>query len=333
MYFERGLRFGDYFPDGLLLSIPNERSVLFFDAIQNVRCVWAPAAVWENRVCKCQLGQSDLAAAQKCGRVGAKRRTDARRGAKLQHCVDSRVHSQADRCAIFGFGQCLPRCHRAFITVVSAFWTPFAKNSRCATDHHRAIIQRRILNQRSGVHSFLESGGVNKRRHCSSGGPAGLQRTVVLVVLEIASAYQHENVTSRVVEANDGALQIFGRGLIRHFTVCLRLAKGSRVSGVSLVIILRTLLNRFEMSTDRILRCLLEIDIDGRVNAKAFIHRAVPSYGRDHLLPDVIDRVRLSLRVLPAPDGDLFRSCSGAPFAADKAEVAHPIERKVAHFA
>src|SRR5205823_13953627 len=99
------------------------------------------------------------------------------------------------------------------------------------------------------------------------------------------------------------------------------------------VIIFRTLFNRFEMNTDRILRYLLEIDIDGRVNAKAFIHRAVPSYGRDHLLPDVIDRVRLSLRVLPAADGDLFRSCSGAPFAADKAEVAHPIERKVAHFA
>src|SRR5438093_1537088 len=231
MYFERGLRFGDYLPDGLLLSIPNERSVLFFDAIQNVRCVWAPAGVWENCVCKCKLGQSDLAAAQKCGRI-------------------------------------------------------------------------------------------NTRRHRSSGGAAGLQRTVVLVVLEIASAYQHENVPTRVVEANDGALQIFGRRLIRHFTVCLRLAKGSRVSGVSLVIIFRTLLNRFEMSTDRILRCFLEIDIDGRANAKAFIHRAVQSYGRDYLLPDVIDRVRLSLRVLPAGDGDLFCSCSCALFAADRADDA-----------
>ena len=81
------------------------------------------------------------------------------------------------------------------------------------------------------------------------------------------------------------------------------------------MIVFRTLLDRFEMSTERILRHLLEIDIDGRVNAKAFIHRAVPSYGRNHLLPDVIDRVALSLRVLPAADHDLFRSCSGAPFA------------------
>src|SRR5205807_7975141 len=124
-----------------------------------------------------------------------------------------------------------------------------------------------------------------------------------------------------------------GRGLIRHCTVCLGLAKQGRISGVSLVIILGTLLDRFEMSPERILRYLLEIDIDGRVNAKAFVHRAVPSYGGDDLLADIVDCVGLSLRVLPAPDDDLFRSRRGASFAADKAEVAHPIERKVAHLA
>ncbi len=99
------------------------------------------------------------------------------------------------------------------------------------------------------------------------------------------------------------------------------------------MIVIGTLLDRFEMSPNRILRYLLEIDIDGRVNAKAFIHRAVPSYRGDDLLADIIDCVGLSLRVLPAADGDLFRSRSCASFTADKAKVAHPIERIVAHLA
>src|SRR6267143_4470598 len=99
------------------------------------------------------------------------------------------------------------------------------------------------------------------------------------------------------------------------------------------MIVIRTLLDRFEMSPNRILRYLLEIDIDGGVNPKAFVHRSVPSYGGDDLLTDIIDCIRLSLRVLPAANGDLFRSRSGASFAADEAKIAHPIQREVAHFA
>ena len=91
------------------------------------------------------------------------------------------------------------------------------------------------------------------------------------------------------------------------------------------------LLHRFEMSPERILGCLLQIDIDRGVNAKAFVHRSVPSHRGDDLLADIIDGIGLSLGVLPAPDGDLFRSGSGASFSADKSEVPHPVERKVAH--
>src|SRR4029077_17837109 len=99
------------------------------------------------------------------------------------------------------------------------------------------------------------------------------------------------------------------------------------------MIVIGTLLDRFEMGPNRILRYLLEIDIDGGMNPKAFVHRPVPSYRSDDLLADIIDCVRLSLRVLPAANGDLFRSRSGASFAADEAKVAHPIEREVAHLA
>src|SRR5207245_6196034 len=192
------------------------------------------------------------------------------------------------------------------------------------------------FHQRSGIHSFLESSRVNERQHCSPGGPAGLQRAVVLVVFEIATAYQHQNVTGGVVQADDCALQILGCRLVRsgsRRSVCLGFAKRGCISGVSLMIVFRTLLHRFEMSPERILCYLLKTNVDSRVNAKAFVHRAVPSYGRDNLLADIIDCVGLALRILPAPNDDLFRSRSSASLAADEAEVAHPIERVVAYLA
>src|SRR6266542_2690804 len=101
MHFVRGFRLDDYFADALLLCVPNQCSVLFFNALQNVRCVWPPTAVWKDRICEGELGQGDLTASQKRGWIRAKRGTDARRGAKMQHRIDSRVHSDADGCAIF----------------------------------------------------------------------------------------------------------------------------------------------------------------------------------------------------------------------------------------
>src|SRR5262249_19797523 len=100
MHFVRSLRLNDDFPDTLLLRIPNERSVLFFDALQNVRHVWSPAAVWEYRVRERELSQSHLATAEKRSRIRTKRRMNACRSAKLQHCIDSRVHPNSDGCAI-----------------------------------------------------------------------------------------------------------------------------------------------------------------------------------------------------------------------------------------
>ena len=87
------------------------------------------------------------------------------------------------------------------------------------------------------------------------------------------------------------------------------------------------------MRPQRFFRHLLQIGIDRRVNPKAFVHGAVPADGGDHLLADVIDRVGLSLRILPAADTTIFRLRAGALLAADKAEVAHPVERVIARLA
>src|SRR4029077_10940931 len=105
MYFVRSLRFDDQFPDALLLSIPNQRSVLFFNAPQNVRRIWPPAAIWKYRVCECELRQGHLTASQKCSRIWAKRGADARRGAKLQHSIEPRVQSDADASSDLCFHQ------------------------------------------------------------------------------------------------------------------------------------------------------------------------------------------------------------------------------------
>src|SRR6266480_612322 len=99
------------------------------------------------------------------------------------------------------------------------------------------------------------------------------------------------------------------------------------------MIVIGMLFYLFEMSHERILGRLLQLDIDGGADAKAFVLRPVPTYSSNDLLADVIDRVALALRVLPAADHDLLRSGGGAPFPADQAEVAHPIERVIAHFA
>src|SRR5207253_2666175 len=99
------------------------------------------------------------------------------------------------------------------------------------------------------------------------------------------------------------------------------------------MVIIRPLLDRFEMSPKRILSHLLQIDIDRGANAKTLVHRSVPSYGGNDLLADVIDGIGLSLRVLSVANRDLFRSRRCTPFAADEAKIAHSIECIVADLA
>ncbi len=81
MHFVCGFRFDDQFADALLLPVPNQCAVFFFNALQNVRRVWSPAAVWKDRVREGELGQRDLAASQKRRWIRSKRGMDARRGA------------------------------------------------------------------------------------------------------------------------------------------------------------------------------------------------------------------------------------------------------------
>ena len=149
-------------------------------------------------------------------------------------------------------------------------------------------------------------------------------------MLEIASADEDKDVATFVIEPNYCALQILGRGLIGYRPVRFRFAKIRRVFGISLMLVIGMLLGSLKIRAKRTLSDGLKIDIDGGVNAKTFIHRAVPADRGDHLLADVIDRVSLPLGVLPAADDNLFPSCTGASFAADEIKIAHPIERVIA---
>ena len=152
-------------------------------------------------------------------------------------------------------------------------------------------------------------------------------------MLKIAPAYEDQDVAGLIIQPNYRALKILRRGLVGHCAVCFCFAKGGRVFGISLMIVIGMLFNSVEIRAERILGSFLKIDIDCCVNPKALIHRAVPSNCGDYLLADVIDCISLSLSVLPAPNDDFFRSRLGASFAADKVEIAHPVERVIARFA
>src|ERR1700730_5072518 len=154
---------------------------------------WAPAAIWKNRVGQRQFGQRDFAAAKKCRWIWAKRGADSRGTTKLRDFIESRVHADTDSCAVLRFGESLPGRHRTLVAVVCAFRTPFAKNSGRATDHDRAIIERRIFHHGSRIHSIFECGRVNKWFHLCAGGTLGLQRAIVLIVFEIAAGHRHQD--------------------------------------------------------------------------------------------------------------------------------------------
>src|SRR5438045_9749957 len=89
MPFIRGLRLVLSLARFLLRRLPDDRAVLFFDAIKNMRRARAPAAVWENRVSECEFAERDLAAAEKRGWERAERRMNSRRAAELKDGSDS----------------------------------------------------------------------------------------------------------------------------------------------------------------------------------------------------------------------------------------------------
>ena len=250
---------------------------------------------------------------------------NARHRAELQNGIHSRVHANADCCAIFRFRQRLPGGYRTFVAVLGAFRAPFTKNSSRAPNHHCAIIERRIFHKRAWEHSFLKSRRINERQHSCADGPFCLERPVILVVLEIAPTNQNQDIAGLIINPDHGALEIFRRGLSRRRPVRFRFAKGGGVFGISLMIVIGMLLYPLEVRAERILSHFLKINIDSGVNAKTLILRPVPSDGGDDLLANIIDRVALALRILPAADDDLFGSCAGTSFTADEVKIAHAV--------
>src|SRR6202166_1179015 len=84
----------------ILLRVPNDRSVFFFDPVENVRDIHAPTSVWKNRVGESELGQRDFAAAKQGRRIRAQAGTNSRRSTKLQNFVETGVHSDPDGGAV-----------------------------------------------------------------------------------------------------------------------------------------------------------------------------------------------------------------------------------------
>src|SRR5205823_4901473 len=131
--------------------------------------------------------------------------------AKLNDRLNPNRHPDSDGGAILRFRQRLTRSHRSFVTVVLRLGSPFTENSSRAADHDGTIIQGRIVHDRAREESVLKRGSVDEWFNRSSGGPSGLQRPVILVVLKIAAADEHEDATGWIIEGDDGPLQIVGR--------------------------------------------------------------------------------------------------------------------------
>src|SRR5437588_1469288 len=85
------LRFDDVLPAAGLPSRVPDRAVLFFDALQNVGRVWSPAPVWTYRVSVRELGERDLATAEKRRRIRTQWGTNPCRATKLQEFIDYRL--------------------------------------------------------------------------------------------------------------------------------------------------------------------------------------------------------------------------------------------------
>ena len=152
-------------------------------------------------------------------------------------------------------------------------------------------------------------------------------------MLKVAPTHENQNPARLVVEANHCALQIFRWRLVRNRAGGFGFAEIRRVFGVRLVIVIGLLLGPLEILTQRFLGDFLQIGIDGGADAEAFIHRAVPADGIDHLLADVIDGVILPLRVLAIADDQLFALRAKPGLIVDQTEVAHPAESIVARVA
>ena len=122
-------------------------------------------------------------------------------------------------------------------------------------------------------------------------------------MLKIAPAYEDEDVAGLIIQPNYRALKILRRGLVGHCAVCFCFAKGGRVFGISLMIVIGMLFNLVEICAERILGNFLKVDIDCCVNPKTFVHRAIPSHRGNYFLTDVIiefERSKICRGVLTA---------------------------------
>ena len=165
----------------------------------------------------------------------------------MQNGIDTNCHPDPDRRAVLRFDDRLSGGDRAFVTVVFRFRSPFTQNAGRPADHHRAIIERGIFDERAGKQTVLECRRVNERLHRRAGRTPRLKRAIVLVVFEIAPANEHEDSGRLIIQRDQRALQIIGRHrLVRH-RYLFRALEPIRVNVVGRVIVTRMLLRFREM--------------------------------------------------------------------------------------
>ena len=319
----------DSWPGMPRLRAPHNRAVFFLDALENVQDTRPPAAIGKDGVSQGQFRQRHFAAAQESGRIRTKRRTNAGVLAKFQDVIQPRIRADADGRAVLRSGQGLARSDDAFVAILLIFRSPLAQDASGPADHDRAIVHGRVVHRRSRIISVLKRRRVDERFHGRAGRPPRLRGPVVLVVLEIAPAHEHEHSARLVIQRQDRTLQIFRGRLTGHGVTGLGFLEVGRVLGIRLMVIPRMLLGLVQVLAQGILRHLLQIGVDRCVNAKPLVHSAVPADRSDDLLPDVVHRIGLSLGILPAADGHVLSLRARAFLPVDESQIAHAGQCKV----
>ena len=192
---------------------------------------------------------------------------------------------------VLRLGQCTASGDDIFVDVFDVFRSPFTQDTGGATDHDLAGIHGRVVDKRPRKESGFESGGVDERLECGSGGASALGNAVEHAVAEIASTHPGDDGTGAIVDHQERALEIFRRGKL--LVGMGRLFEGGLLGLVlfkSRVIEIRMLLDHRELLVQRILGDLLDVTIDGGMDFEAPLRYCLVAeqfdHGLTHLLVD-----------------------------------------------
>ena len=121
----------------------------------------------------------------------------------------------------------------------------------------------------------------------------GLDRPIEVRIVEVASAHERDDLPARWVEGHDRTLEVFGLVALAR-----RRAAGFGRQHRARLLILISLLERGQAFLERLLRRMLDVDVDGGVYAKAAFVDLVRAIPLVQVLPDHLHEVRRLLGVV-----------------------------------